>query len=335
MREQLAGDIVWLGGGLLYAWLMCALAQLAALAPAWARRVPVSGRVKARCARSKSPSREYGVAAAICFALLLAVPSGVLAFGVAHAAGAAVMVVAGAFAGLWTGIRLNVGARVRVRVTGVAGCVGGLAALGGGFAWFLAPTEPGLLEQRAALFLVVALGALLIGAAASALCGQVRTRPRLPFTAGARMVHVVALLLGIALGYGFSTASAGNEFGLAALVGASVLGAAFGARLMTDAMTAAVTTDARPPRVARFALARHASGGRPSTGVGMLTPSFAGVPDELLVEACGSGFFVPDCLYARAAPFEEPASAVHHVSRDLPRRHRSRHCAAKHRQGAL
>ena len=33
MPEQLAGDLAWLGAGALFAWLGCALAQLAALAP--------------------------------------------------------------------------------------------------------------------------------------------------------------------------------------------------------------------------------------------------------------------------------------------------------------
>jgi hypothetical protein len=336
MREQLAGEFVWLVGGLLYAWLMCALARLAAFAPARVRRVPVSVPVKPRCApsRSSASAREYGVAADICFALLSTVPPGVLAAGIAHTAGSVVMVVAGACAGMWTGIRFKVG--VRVRVTAVAGCVGGLAALGGGFAWFLACAEPALPEQRAALYLAVALGALLTGAAACALYGEVRTRVRPPSAARGGMVYVVALGLGIALGYGFATAFAGNEFGLAALVGASVLGAAFGARLMTDAMTGAITgapmSGTRPPRVARFALAPHA-GSASSAGVGLLRPGFAGVPDELLVEACGSGFFAPDYLYARAAPSEGAASAVHHVSRDVLRRRRSRHRAQRYGRG--
>jgi hypothetical protein len=322
MREQLSGDIVWLGGGLLYAWLMCAFAQLAALVPARARRAAATVRVKPGCAPHKSPRREYRAAWAICFAVLLIVPPGLLATGVAHAGGSAVAVVAGAVAGAWPGIFLDAGARVRV--IAVAGCVGGLAALAGGFAWFLARPEPGLPEQRAALYLSVALGALLLGAAASALCSEARAGPRRPFTTGDRVVHFVALLLGIALGCGFAMASAARELGLPALVGASVLGAALGARLMTGA---------RSRRTGRFVLARHASGGRPVTGASALLPSFAGVPDDLLVEACGSGSFAPECLYARAAPEEEAAHAVHHVSRDLPRRRRSRHRTLRRRQG--
>lgn len=322
MREQLAGDIVWLGGGLLYGWLICALAQLAALGPARACRAAASVRGRTGCALCKLPPREYSAAAAICFALLLIVPPGVLAGGVGHGADAAVAVVAGAFAGVWPGLLLDVGARVRA--TAVAGCIGGLAALAGGFAWFLARPEPALLEQRAALYLVVALGALLLGAAASVLCGAVRTGPRRPFTAGDRMLHVIALVLGIALGCGFAMASAGHELGLPALVGASVLGAALGLRVMTGARTL---------HVARSNLARHASGGRPVTGAGALAPSFAGVPDDLLVEACGSGSFAPECLYVRAAPEDGAANSVHHVSRDLPRRRRCRHRALRHRQG--
>lgn len=322
MREQLSGDIVWLGGGLLYAWLMCALAQLAALVPSWARRVAGPVRAKPGCAPHKSPRREYRAAWAFCFALLLIVPPGLLAASVAHVGGAAVAVVAGAFAGVWPGLLLDVGARVRV--IAAAGCVGGLAALAGGFAWFLARAEPGSLEQRAALYLAVALGALLLGAAASALCSEARTVARRPFTTGDRVIHFIALLLGIALGCGFAMASAARELGLPALVGASVLGAALGARLMTGA---------RPPGRVRFALARHASGGRPVTGASVLMPSFACVPDDLLVEACGSGSFAPECLYARAAPEAEAVHAVQHVSRDLPRRWRSRHRTLRRRQG--
>jgi hypothetical protein len=322
MQEQLSGDIVWLGCGLLYAWLMCALAQLAALVPAWPRRAAARMRVKPDCALHKSPRREYRATSAICYALLLIVPPGLLAASVAHAGGAAVAVTAGAVVGVWPGIALDVGARVRV--IAVAGCVVGLAALGGGFAWFLARPEPGLLEQRATLYLAVALGALLLGAAASVLCSEARTGPRRPFTAGDRVVHFVALLLGIALGCGFAMTTAAHEFGLPALVGASVLGAAFGARLMTAA---------RSPYMARFALVRHASGGRPVTGASVLRPSFAGVPDDLLVEACGSGSFAPGCLYARAAPEDGAAHAVHHVSRNSPRRWRSRHRTLRRRQG--
>lgn len=325
MREQLSGGIVWLGGGLLYAWLMCALAQLAALVPAWARRAASPRRAKPGCAPHKSPRREYRAASAICFALLLIVPPGLLATSVAHAGSsvvAVVAVVAGACAGMWAGIVLDAG--TRVRVIAAVGCVGGLAALAGGFAWFLARPEPGSLEQRAALYLAVALGALLLGAAASAPCSEARTGPRRPFTTGDRVTHFVALLLGIALGCGFAMASAASELGLPALVGASVLGAALGARLMTGA---------RSPGMARFALARHAGGGRPVTGAGVLLPSFAGVSDDLLVEACGSGSFAPECLYARAAPQAEAVHAVHHVSRDLPRRWRSRHRTLRRRQG--
>ena len=76
MREQLAGDIVWLGGGLLYGWLICALAQLAALGPARACRAAASVRGRTGCALCKLPPREYSAAAAICFALLLIVPPG-------------------------------------------------------------------------------------------------------------------------------------------------------------------------------------------------------------------------------------------------------------------
>lgn len=323
MREQLSGDIVWSGFGLLYAWLMCSLAQLTVLAPGWARRAPGLVRVKPGCARSMSPSCTSRVISPICFALLFIVPPGMLAGSIDHDGRAAAAVVAGAFAGLFPGVLLDV-VGARVRATALAGCIGGLAALGGGFAWFLARPEPGLPEQRAALYLAVALGALSVGAAASALCGAARSGSRRPFTAGDRLVHLVALLLGLALGCGFSVAPAGYEFGLSVLVAASVLGAAFGMRLMTGA---------RPPYTARFALARHASGGRPATGASVLRPSFAGVPDDRLVEACGSGSFAPECLYARAAPAEGTACAVHHGSRGTPRRRHSRHRAPRHRQG--
>lgn len=322
MRTQLAGDIVWLGGSLLYACAICALAQLAALAPPWARGMPAVARVAHGSVRCRKALREPRVATAICYALLLAVLPGLIAFGVTHAAAAVAAVEAGAFAGSWLGVRLGPG--VRVRLIAVAGCVAGFAALGSGIGWFLAQPESRLFEQRAASYLAVVLGALLLGAAASAVCGAAhagaREGPRAPFSVGDRLVHAAALLLGIALGCGFATAGVAGEFALPALAAGSVLGMALGARLMTRA---------RRQRIGRFALVPAADARRHAIGASMLRLSFAGVPDELLVEACGSGTFAPECLYARAAPPGASARIAREVPQGVPRRQRRRYRALR------
>jgi len=146
-------------------------------------------------------------------------------------------------------------------------------------------------------------------------------RRRVPFGRGDRAMHVMALLLGVALGYRFVCARASPEFEISVLVAAGVLYAALGARLMSGA---------RRPRLARPG-AVVATPREPFSAT--FNASFAGVPDELLVAACGSGAFEPTWLAASETPHGGAGRACHHASRDLPRRRRSRRGALRQRQG--
>lgn len=317
MPEQLAVDVAWLVAGVLFAWLGCAFAQLAALAPLRASRA----RATPRC-RRRAAAHKHRLGFAISFALLLTVPPGVAAAGWAHAVDATVAVEAGVLAGLCHAGRRDL--TRRVRAAALAGGALGAAALSGGMAVFL--LQPGRAPgERVALFVAVAIGSLLIGSALSLLgrgaLARGAVRRRVPFGRGDCAIHVMAVLLGVALGYGFVSARASPEFGLSVLVAASVLCAALGVRLMTGA---------RRPRLAR-------------TGVKTTAPdepfsatfhaSFAGVPDELLVAACGGGAFEPAWLAASDAPHGGAGRADHHASQDLPRRRRSRGGALRQRQG--
>ncbi|WP_321926057.1 hypothetical protein [Paraburkholderia guartelaensis] len=319
MPEQLAGDLAWLGAGALFAWLGCAFAQLAALAPVRARR----SRAAPRCAGRAGAPHKHRLAFAISFALLLTVPPGVIAAGGMHAADATVAVEAGVLAGLCLAGRRDL--TRRARTAALLGGVSGASVLIGAFVGYLLQPERGA-GERVALFVAAATGALLIGGALSLFSrgAQARgaVRRRVPFGRGDRVMHVIALLLGAALGYGFLSARASPDFELSVLVAASVLCAALGARLMSGA---------RRPRLARTGAVEASPSRQPFSAT--FHASFAGVPDELLVAACGSGAFEPAWLAASDTPQGGAGRAGHHASQDLPRRRRSRGGALRQRQG--
>lgn len=334
MPEQLAGDVAWLGGGLLFAWLVCALAQLSALAPAWARRAPA--RAKPRCKRAREMMPWARTALAISFALLLTVPPGLLAALVAHLPDAVAAAECGALAGVWLGARHDLAKRARA--TAAAGCMVGAVSICVCFASFLLlPALPA--SGRAALYVTATLGAVLAGAAANALiCGaRMNERSRMPFRKGDRVVHAIAFALFAILGYGFAAVRilASSEFGLSVLVAACVLAAALGARLMGGARgpvaprpgTVCAPADAQTNVISRIATAK--------------TPAqthFAGVPRDWLFAPGGRSALEPvgfDTWLADCDPPGDAPRASHHVSQDLPRRKRdrSRHGALRQRQG--
>jgi hypothetical protein len=326
MPEQLVGEVLWLGGSLLFAWLTCALAQLAA--PAW---VLPPGRAAARrgCARRDRGRHRHRVVFAICLALLLIVPPALLAAVISRTAAATTAAGMGAIAGLWLGSRWDL--RSRAPAIALAAGLAGLAAMSGGFAGFLAgpaqwQVQPGL---RVALFCAVMVGAALLGAAVASFAGG---GAHAPFPQGGRAVHGMALVLCAVLGYGFVTAGASRQFGFSALVAAAVLSSALGVHLMTGWR--------RPYRLAssaRFTMTPShaiAGSGRALVMSAPLLPSLAGIPDELLVEACSGGSFEPGCLYGRVAAYDgEPLRARRHAGPDRPLRRRSLAHARGKRRG--
>ncbi|WP_028228310.1 NAD(P)(+) transhydrogenase (Re/Si-specific) subunit beta [Paraburkholderia ferrariae] len=330
MPEQLVGEVLWLGGSLLFAWLTCALAQLAVPAGGLS-----PGRAAARrgCARRDRNKLRYRVAFAICLALLLMVPPALLAAVLSRTAAAMAAAGLGAIAGLRLGNRWDL--RSCAPAIALAAGLAGLAAMSGGFAGFLAGLErwgaqPGL---RVALFCAVAVGAALLGAAVASFAGGgAQARSRAPFPQGGHAVHGVALLLCAVLGYGFVTAGASRQFGFSALVAAAVLSSALGVRLMTGGRrpyrlaTAARFTMTPPQAVA-------GSGQALAMGAPLLT-SLAGIPDELLVEACSGGSFEPGCLYGRTPGYDgEPSRARRRAGPDRPLRRRSLGHARGKRRG--
>ncbi|NLP59835.1 hypothetical protein [Paraburkholderia sacchari] len=336
MPEQLAGDVAWLGGSLLYAWLACVFAQLAALAPAWARRAPA--RAKPRCKHAREATPWVRTALAISFALLLTVPPGLLAALLAYRPDAVGAAECGVFAGLWLGARHNLAKRART--TAVAGCmVGAVSIVVCLVSFLMLPALPA--SGRAALYVTATLGALLTGAAASAFAysasvgmsggAGMNERRRLPFRPGDRVVHAIAFVLFAILGYGFAAVRilASAELGLSVLVAACVLAAAFGVRLMGGA---------RRPVAPRPGIMRAFAGGQADADSRIASKSpvrarFAGVPGAWLMAACGRGAVEPASLDIWLAdcepPFETPRT-LHHASQDLPRRRRNRS-----REGAL
>lgn len=328
MLEQLAGDVAWLGGGLLFAWLVCAFAQLSALAPAWARRAPQ--RVKPRCKPVREVRPRSRIALAVSFALLLTMPPGVLAALVAHLPDAVAAAQCGALAGLWLGARHDLARRARA--TAVAGCLVGVLSICVGFAGLLLlPALPA--SGRAALYVTATLGAVLTGAAANAfLCGvRMSERSRLPFRQGDRVVHVIAFALFAILGYGFAAVRllASVECGLSVLVAACVLGAALGVRLMSGA---------RRPAAPRPGTVRAPAVAQANTPSQIARAHFAAVTFQWLAAAggrCALETATVDAWLADCEPACEAPRAPHHVSQDLPRRrrNRSRHGMPRQRQG--
>ncbi|MFD1554517.1 hypothetical protein ACFSHT_02600 [Paraburkholderia silviterrae] len=332
MPEQLAGDLAWLGGGLLFAWLVCAFAQLSAFAPAWALRAPQ--RAKPRCKRVREVKPRSRIALAISFALLVTVPPGLLAALVAHVPDALAAAECGALAGLWLGARHDLAKRARAMAA--AGCMVGAASICVAFASFLLlPELPA--SGRAALYITATLGAVLSGAAANALiCGaRASERSRLPFRQGDRVIHAIAFALFAILGYGFAAMRmASAEFGLSVLVAACVLAAALGVRLMGGARRPAA------PRPGTVLASAGAQASVPSQ-IASRPPArahFVGVPGQWLVAAGGRDAFESaslDMWLADCDPPCEAPRASHHASQDLPRRrrNRSRHGALRQRQG--
>ena len=210
----------------------------------------------------------------------------------------------------------------RVAATAVAF---GASVLVGGFVGFvLLPARSPI--ERIALFTAVAAGALQVGAALSLFgrSAQARgaARKRMPSGRGDRTMHVVALLLGVALGCGFVSSHASPEFGISVLFAGCVLYAALGARLMSGAQR---------PWPARSGVVEALPLHEPFSAT--FNASFAGVPDDLLVAACGGGAFEPAWLAAGDAQHGCAGRAGHHASQDLPRRRRSRGGALRQRQG--
>ncbi|WP_321911568.1 hypothetical protein [Paraburkholderia sp. J11-2] len=322
MPEQLAGDLAWLGVGALFAWLVCAFAQLAALAPvrAWSSS---RSRAALRCAKRAAAPHKHRLAFAISFALLLTVPPGLIAAGWMQSPVATVAVEAGVLGGLCLAGRRDL--TRRARTAALLGGVSGASVLIGAFIGYVLQPERSPIE-RVALFIAVATGALLVGGALSLFSRGARAsgaaRRRVPFGRGDRVVHVMALLLAAALGYGFLSVRACPDVEISILVAASVLCAALGARLMSGA---------RRPRLARTGAVEASLSSEPFSAI--FNASFAGVPDELLVAACGGGAFEPAWLAANDAPHGGPGRAGHHASQDLPRRRRSRGGALRQRQG--
>lgn len=335
MPEQLAGDVAWLGGGLLFAWLVCAFAQVSALAPAWARLAPA--RAKPRCKRAREMTPRVRTALAISFALLLTVPPGLLAVLLAHLPEAAGAAECGALAGLWLGARHDLAKHARV--TAAAGCMVGVVSICVSVTSFLLlPALPA--SGRAALYVTATLGAVLTGAAANALlCGaRMNERRRLPVRQSDCVVQAIAFALFAILGYGFAAVRllASAEFGLSVLVAACVLAAALGVRLMGGARRPAAP---RPGAVVRALAGTQAHAPSPiATAKPPAQTHFAGVPRDWLFAPCGSRALEPAAFDAWLADCEPPGEAPrasHHVSQDLPRRkrNRSRHGALRQRQG--
>ncbi|MFT0168101.1 hypothetical protein [Paraburkholderia mimosarum] len=312
MPVQLAGDLAWLGAGVLFAWFGCAFAQLAALAPVRSRRV----RALPRCVDRAGASHKHRLAPSISIALLLTVPFGVLAACWTHAADATVAVEAGVLGGF--SLARSRDLTRRVWIVALLGGLSGASVLIGVFAGLVLQPERSPYE-RVALFVAVAIGALLAGGALN-LSRRGKLGRHVPPGLGDRAMLSLALLLGVALGCGFVRARISAEFEISVLVAASVLYAALGARLMSGASRQRL---ARPGAAAVTPRERFSA---------MFNASFAGVPDELLVAACGGGAFEPAWLAAGDAP-HGGGRASHHASRDLPRRRRSRGGTLRQRQG--
>src|SRR6516225_8495934 len=143
MPEQLAGDLAWLGAGVLFAWLGCAVAQLTALAPVRSRRP----RATPRCTGQAGEPHKRRLAFAISFALLLTVPLGVLTAGWTRAADATVAVEAGVLGGLCLAGRRDL--TRRVRTVALLGGASGASVLIGAFVGYVLQPERSPCERVA------------------------------------------------------------------------------------------------------------------------------------------------------------------------------------------
>lgn len=298
MPELTAGDIGWLGAGWLFAWMLGALVRLAA------RRARDNGRgAKPRCGRrSRTPpmrTAHRGGRLALAPGLLAAVPLALMLFGATGATHAVILTAAGALCGAWLARRWDQPAPPRF--VAAAGCALGAAVVAGGFALHLLMPCHGVLE-RGALYVAVSLGAWALAASASVCVvdfrrgdgdrgHRARRRPaRFAATRSAfddRITYGLALTLCAALAYGFVAAGTTAQFRLAALIAACGLACALGVRMMTGARLAAAN---RVPAAGWRAVVARA-------GAGSLThANLVGIPDELLVAACGGETFDAACL---------------------------------------
>jgi hypothetical protein len=293
MPELLAGDIGWLGAGGLFAWVLGALLRLAAIAAA--PSVHAESDAKSRCSRNEPPLRlraaRRGRLALVI--LLPGVPLALAVAGAAHAAHAIAATLAGATCGVWLGRRY--GRPARPRLIAGAGCAVGAAAVAGGFALHLLMPRHDMLA-RGALYLAVSLGAWMLAAAVSAWFVDVTREEsargrRCVATAKSALddfiTYGLTLVLCAALAYGFVVAQRSAQFRLAALIAACGLAAALGVRMMTGAHFAAI----KRPSGAEWRTLIARADTNPLARAGL-----AGIPDELLVAACGSEMFDASCL---------------------------------------
>jgi len=335
MPELWAGDIGWLGAGWAFAWMLGALIRLADGAPS--RAAPDTRGPKSRCggrprashtASQTRPPRDGGRFA---LALLPAMPLALIGATTTGAAHAIAVAAAGVLCGAWLARRYRRPARPQL--IAVAGCVAGAAVVAGGFAAHLLRPQHGVLE-RGALDVAVSLGAWMLAASACAAFVEFtrerrgkRARRHTAHLAaaqpafGERTVHGLAITLCVALAYGFAAAGASAQFRLAALIASCGLAAALGVRVMAGGFAA---TRAAP--VARW----RAVGVRPGHDRSDARVDLLGIPDELLVAACGGETFDAACLFppgadghnGRGGPRDEVPAPT------LPRRQRDRYGSA-------
>ncbi|HTH61880.1 MAG TPA: hypothetical protein VL689_17210 [Paraburkholderia sp.] len=289
MLERLAGDIGGLGAGWLFAWMLGALARLAASGAARAR-----GHALPRCGRRAAtrPARSARGGRSIALALLTALMVASIAAGTLESVQVVLATFAGAVCGSWFASRLR--RPVAPRFVAAAGCALGAAAVAGGFAaHLLVPRED--IVERGALYLAASLGAWMLAASASAwfverarddgsrVHRRLSSPPMLPAQSafGDPLAYGLAVTLCVALAGGFMAADTSAGFKLAALVASCALASALGVRMMLGARVAAAGL--------RAVVAR--ADADPFGRIGLV-----GIPDEWLVAACGGETFDATCL---------------------------------------
>jgi len=329
MPELLAGDIGWLVGGGLFAWELGALGRLAVCAAC------PGGAAKPRCGRRTRGGGRGRMAAAgqakrgglVALAWLLIAPLALVVAGTVHGMHAVSTIAAGALFGAWLARRRI--HPLRSRLVATAGCAIGAAAVAGGFALHLLTPRAGM-PERGALYVAVSLGAWMLAASASAWFIDLTHEGLRARRRTARFASVAstvddwttcgfAVALCIALAYGFVAADTSAPCRLAALIAASGLASALGVRMMTGARTAAASR--RPPAAGwRAPVARADAPPVPRV-------SLAGIPDELLVAACGGETFDAACLlpFARDDFAHAATAAYGGGASSLPRRQRGRY----------
>lgn len=255
-------------------------------------------------------------------ALLPALLLALLVSGAGQPAHAIAMTAVGALGGSWLVGRF--GQRVQPRFVAATGCVLGFTAVAGGFAAHLLMPRHGVFE-RGVLYVAVSLGAWMFAASASAwFFGFTHDskRPRHRTARPAfddRIAYGAALTLCAALACGFVAPGASAQLRPAALIASCALASALGVRMMIDARLAA-------SRSRLSAVGARALVARPAP------ISLLGIPDELLVAACGGETFDAACLFP---PGVDDGA---HDGAWLPawrRRRRGRYCASRQDGGRL